>query len=86
MMGNSKLQKKSTPPAGLPYAEFLAKYAPIYPQAPKSANKLRPLSAVNESQEPLLQVSTLRRSWFGRVLTAAAEENCPSAFRDLVEL
>ena len=85
-MGNSKLQRKTTPLAGLPYAEFLAKFAPMYPQPPKNANKLIPLSAVNQPQEPLLRVSTLRRSRFGRVLTAAAEENCPAAFRDLVEL
>jgi hypothetical protein len=71
---------------GLPYDEFVAKYASMYGKAPKNADKLRPLSSVNKPHEPLLGVSALKGSWFGRVLRAAAEENCAAAFRDLVEL
>lgn len=85
-MANSKLPNKPKPLAGLPYDEFVAKYATVYGEAPKNADKLRPLSSVNEPHEPLLRVSALKDSWFGRVLRAAAEENCPAAFRDLVEL
>ena len=81
-MANSKSPKHP----GLPYGEFVAKYASMYGKAPKNADKLRPLSSVNEPHEPLLRVSALKDSWFGRVLRAAAEENCPAAFRDLVEL
>ena len=85
-MANSKLPNKPKPLAGLPYDEFVAKYATVYGEAPKNADKLRPLSSVNEPHEPLLRVSALKDSWFGRVLRAAEEENCPAAFRDLVEL
>ena len=85
-MANSKLPNKPKPSAGLPYDEFVAKYATLYGKAPKNADKLRPLSSVNEPHEPLLRVSALKDSWFGRVLRAAAEENCPAAFRDLVAL
>jgi hypothetical protein len=85
-MANSKLPNNPKPLAGLPYDEFVAKYATLYRKAPKNADNLRPLSSVNEPHEPLLRVSALKDSWFGRVLRAAAEENCPAAFRDLVEL
>lgn len=85
-MADPKLPNKRQPLAGLPYGEFVAKYAAMYGEAPKNADKLRPLSSVNEPHEPLLSVSALKRSWFGQVLRAAAEENCPAAFRDLVEL
>jgi hypothetical protein len=85
-MANSKLPNKPQPLTGLPYKEFVAKHASMYGEAPKNADKLRPLSSVNEPHEPLLRVSALSNSWFGRVLRAAAEENCPAAFRDLVEL
>src|SRR5438128_1876909 len=84
-MANSKLPNKPQPFAGLPYGEFVAKYASMY-EIPKDADKLIPLSSVNKPHEPLLRVSALKDSWFGRVLRAAAKENCPAAFRDLVEL
>jgi hypothetical protein len=85
-MANSKLPNNPKPLAELPYEEFVAKYAALYGKAPKNADKLRPLSSVNEPHEPLLRVSALKDSWFGRVLRAADRENCPAAFRDLVEL
>jgi hypothetical protein len=88
-MANSKMPRKSKPLAGLSYDEFVAKYGTLYGQAPKNADQLIPLSVVNEPRplpQPLLRVSALRHSWFGRLLTAAAKENCPAAFRDLLDL
>jgi hypothetical protein len=85
-MANSKLPNKPQPLTGLPSDESVAKYGSMYGKAPKNADKLRPLSSVNKPHEPLLRVNALKGSWFGGVLRAAAEENCPGAFRDLVEL
>jgi hypothetical protein len=65
-MANSKLPNNPQPLAGLPYDEFVAKYASMYGKAPKNADKLRPLSSVNKPHEPLLGVSALKGSWFGR--------------------
>ena len=55
-MANSKSPDRPQPLAGLPYGEFVAKYAPMYGKAPKDADKLRPISSVNKPHEPLLPV------------------------------